>query len=165
MVLAVGFLLLVTLIISTALAAFSGYLEELVPGLYVFTQIANSSLSFLLVTALFAMIFKFLPDVKISWRDVWLGALVTALLFTIGKYCIGLYLVKAGVATPFGAAGSLVAFVVWIYYSSLILFFGVELTQATVTNLRQSIIPAPNADLVLNDESVRQSKPATGVTH
>ncbi len=153
MVLAVGFLLLVTLIINTALAGFGSFLEGLVPGLAVIMQIANSLVSFLLVTALFAMIFKFLPDVNIAWSDVWLGALVTALLFTVGKYFIGFYLGKAGVATPFGAAGSLVVFVVWIYYSSLILFFGVELTQVTVKHLRHRIVPTPNADLVANDDS------------
>lgn len=146
MVLAVGFLLLVTLIISTALAAFGEFLEGQVPGFGLMLQTANAILSFVLVTTLFAMIFKWLPDVKIAWRDVWLGALVTALLFTVGKYFIGIYLGKAGVATPFGAAGSLVAFVVWIYYSSLILFFGVELTQVTVTELRHPIIPTSNAE-------------------
>ncbi len=164
MVLAVGFLLLVTLIINTALAGFSGFLEGLVPGLAVIMQIANSLLSFLLVTALFAMIFKFLPDVKIAWRDVWLGAMVTALLFTVGKYFIGFYLGKAGVATPFGAAGSLVAFVVWIYYSALILFFGVELTQVTVMHLRHRIAPTPNAELVPNGESRRSNESECRVT-
>lgn len=127
--------------------------QNFIPGLAMIMQIANSILRFLLVTALFAMIFKFLPDVRIGWRDVWLGALVTALLFTIGKNCIGFYLGRAGIATPFGAAESLVAFVVWIYYSSLILFFGVELTQVTVTLLRNRIEPAANADLVLNSVS------------
>ena len=163
MVLAVGFLLLVTLIITTALAAFSGYLEGLVPGLSSIMQIANSLLSFFLVTALFAMIFKLLPDVKIIWRDVLFGSLVTALLFTIGKVFIGLYLGKAGVATPFGAAGSLVAFVVWIYYSSLILFFGVELTQATVTHLKHSVEPTSNADFVADTPPISLHPPKTRV--
>lgn len=135
MVLTVGFLLMVTLIIATALAAFGNFLEGHFPGFSMIMQVANSILSFSLVTALFAMIFKFLPDVQIGWRDVWLGALVTAFLFTIGKYCIAFYLGNTGVATPFGAAGSLVAFVLWIYYSSLILFFGVELTQVTVSRV------------------------------
>lgn len=154
MVLAVGFLLLVTLLITAGLAAFSGYLEGLVPGLATMMQIANSLLSLLLVTALFAMIFKFLPDVYISWRDVWLGAIITALLFTVGKVFIGFYLGKAGVATPFGAAGSLVAFVIWIYYSSLILLFGVELTRATVTQLHHRIAATPNADLQVNNAAL-----------
>lgn len=148
MVLAVGFLLLVTLIIATGLAAFGEFLEGQIPGLETILQTANAVLSFLLVTVLFAMIFKWLPDVDIAWRDVWLGALVTALLFTVGKYFIGIYLGRAGVATPFGAAGSLVAFVVWIYYSSLILFFGVELTHVTVTELRHRIEPTSNAERV-----------------
>lgn len=145
MVLVVGFLLLVSLVITTVLAVLGGYLNNLVPGLPVLMHVANFVLSFAVVAVLFAMIFKFLPDVRISWRDVWFGALVTAGLFTLGKYLIGLYLGRAGVATPFGAAGSVVAFVVWVYYSGLIVFFGAELTQATARHMGRQIEPAENA--------------------
>jgi membrane protein len=146
MVLAVGFLLLVSLVVTTALAAFGGYVEGLLPGYEVLMQVANFVVSFLFVTVLFALIFKFLPDAQISWRDVWFGALVTAVLFTVGKYAIGLYLGRASVATPFGAAGSLVVFVVWVYYSGLIVFYGAELTQVTAKHAGRQIVPKPNAE-------------------
>ncbi len=153
MVLVVGFVLLVTLVLSTTLAAFGAYLEGLVPGLPAFIHVANFVLSFLLVTTLFAMIFKFLPDVRIGWRDVVFGALVTSLLFTIGKHLIALYLGKAGVATPYGAAGSLVAFVVWIYYSGLILFYGAELTQVAMKRYGRTIEPTRNAEFIGNTKA------------
>lgn len=131
MVLAIGFLLLVSLVLSAALSALTSYAGAMFAESIVL-EILNFVLSFFVVTALFAMIFKILPDVRIDWRDVWIGSFVTAALFTIGKYLIGLYLGRAGVATPFGAAGSMVALVIWIYYSGLILFFGAELTQILV---------------------------------
>ena len=148
MVLAVGFILLVSLVITAALAAMGGYLNDLVPGLPTMMYIANFVVSFEVVTVLFGLIFKVLPDAKIAWKDVWFGALMTALLFTVGKYLIGLYLGKAGVATPFGAAGSVVAFVVWVYYSGLILFFGAELTQVKARHAGRGIIPTENAMVV-----------------
>lgn len=147
MVLAVGFLLLVTLVVSTALAALGGHLEGLVPGLAVLMGAANFAVSFLVVAALFALMFQFLPDVRIGWRFAWFGAAVTAALFTVGKGLIALYLGRAGVATPFGAAGSLAAFVIWVYYSGLILFFGAELTRSAVRHLGGKIEPTPNAQM------------------
>ena len=109
-------------------------------------QVANFVLGFLVVTVVFTLIFKFLPDAKIGWRDVWFGAMATATLFTIGKYAIGIYLGQAGVATPFGAAGSLVAFVVWLYYSGLILFFGAALTKVTARRAGRRAAPSENAE-------------------
>jgi membrane protein len=146
MVLVVGFLLLVSLVVTTALTALSDYLAGQLPGLPTLMHVANFVLSFVVVAVLFALIFKFLPDVRIAWRDVWLGAAVTAALFTVGKYLIGLYLGRAGVATPFGAAGSVVAFVVWVYYSGLILFFGAELTQVSAKHAGRQIVPTENAE-------------------
>ncbi len=146
MVLVVGFLLLVSLIVTAVLAALGGYVEGLLPGYQVLMQAANFLISFSIVTTLFALIFKFLPDAKVAWRDVWFGALVTAVLFTLGKYAIGLYLGRASVATPFGAAGSLVVFVVWVYYSGLIVFYGAELTQVTARHAGRRIEPAANAE-------------------
>ena len=145
MVLVVGFLLLVSLVISTALAAIGKYVGGLAPGAPALMQVANFVLSFALVAVLFALIFKYLPDAKVAWRDVWFGAVVTAALFTVGKYAIGMYLGRAGVGTPFGAAGSLVAFVVWVYYSGLIVFFGAELTQVTAERAGRKIEPTENA--------------------
>ena len=130
MVLCVGFLLLVTLVLSTALTGTSNYLSQNVPGMPLAIRAGELLISFAIITLLFALMFKYLPDIEVPWRDAWKGAAVTAVLFTIGKYLIGLYLGKAAVASPYGAAGSLVALVVWVYYSAMILFFGAELTQA-----------------------------------
>ena len=130
MVLGTGFLLLISLILSTGIAALGSEVGRARPGLEPISHIANSVVTFLVVTVLFALIFKFLPDAKIAWRDVWIGALLTAILFTIGKTLIGLYLGKSAIGSSYGAAGSLVVLLVWIYYSAQILFFGAELTQA-----------------------------------
>jgi len=129
MVLCVGFLLLVSLVLSTALTGMGNYLSQSVPGLPLAVRAGELLISFAIITLLFALMFKYLPDCDVPWRDAWVGAAVTAVLFTIGKYLIGLYLGTAAVATPYGAAGSLVALVVWVYYSAMILFFGGELTQ------------------------------------
>lgn len=146
MVLVIGFLLLISLVLSTALNAFGGFLDGLAPGVPTLMWIANFLLSFAIVTVLFALMFKYLPDARVAWTDVWFGATVTAVLFTIGKYLIGLYLGKAGVGTPYGAAGSLVAFVVWVYYSGLIVFFGAELTQVGAKRAGRAIQPTANAE-------------------
>lgn len=130
MVLSVGFLLMVSLLASAILAGVEKYLQGLLPGGAGVWQVANFGLSFLVITFLFGLIFKVLPDAEIKWKEVWLGALITALLFTIGKTLIGLYLGKSGVATTFGAAGSLVIVLSWVYYSSQILFVGAEFTKA-----------------------------------
>lgn len=153
MVLVIGFLLLVSLVVSTALAAFGGYLGALVPNLPAFMQAVNFVFDFLVVTALFALIFKFLPDAKIAWQDVWFGAVVTTAFFTVGKYLIGFYLGRGGVTTPFGAAGSLVAFLVWTYYSGLILFFGAELTKVAAEHAGRKIRPSANAEPAKKEES------------
>jgi membrane protein len=129
MVLGTGFLLLVSLLLSTAIAAIGTYLGSGFPGSEALVHTANAIATFIVVTLLFAMIFKLLPDKKIAWRDVWVGALLTAILFTIGKMLIGLYLGKAAVGSSYGAAGSLVVLLVWIYYSSQVLFFGAELAH------------------------------------
>ena len=129
MVLGIGFLLLVSLLLSAMIAGAGSYLSGLAPDLEPLWHAANGVVTFVVVTALFAMIFKFLPDTHVAWRDVWVGALLTAALFTVGKMLIGLYLGKTGLSSAYGTAGSLVVLVVWIYYSAQILFFGAELTQ------------------------------------
>lgn len=129
MVLAVGFLLLVSLVISAAIAAADGFFEWIgVPPAAV--QLTNAAVSFLIITALFALIFKFLPDTEVAWGDVWAGAVFTSALFAVGKSLIGLYLGKSGLASTYGAAGSVVVLVVWVYYAAQIFFFGAEMTQA-----------------------------------
>ena len=129
MVLGTGFLLLVSLILSAVISGIGSYIGDQWPAFEPISQLSNAVVSFLVVTLLFAMIFKLLPDTDIAWRDVWVGALLTAILFTIGKFIIGLYLGKAAVGSAYGAAGSLVVLLIWIYYSAQILFFGAELTQ------------------------------------
>lgn len=129
MVVGIGFLLLVSLVISAGLSALNSYVGGLVPGLGVLWTITNAVVSFGVITILFAMIFKVLPDVKMAWRDVWIGAGTTALLFTAGKFLLGMYLGKNSAVSAYGAAGSLVLLLLWVYYSAQILFFGAEVTQ------------------------------------
>jgi membrane protein len=130
MVLALGFLLLVSLLISAAIGVVETYFMNLLPVSTAITgEIANVVVSVTAVTILFALIFKFVPDVRIDWHDVWIGAFVTSVLFTIGRALLALYLTTAGVGSTYGAAGSLVALVVWVYYSAQIFFFGAVFTR------------------------------------
>jgi membrane protein len=129
MVLGVGFLLLASLIISAGLAAFGRFLSGRLPGGDDVWYVLNGLIAFAVITAVFALLFKYLPDRRIPWRHVWLGAASTAFLFTIGKFAIGFYLGRSAVATTYGAAGSVVVLLLWIYYSSLIFFFGAEFTE------------------------------------
>jgi membrane protein len=125
MVLGIGFLLLASLAVSAAIAALTGSLGV---GTAALAQVINQVLSFALITVLFALIYQVLPDRDIAWRDVWVGAAVTALLFVIGKFLIGLYLGKSSPASAFGAAGSLALVLLWVYYASQILLFGAQFT-------------------------------------
>lgn len=131
MVLGTGFLLLVSLLVSAALAAVAEFSLPLLPGGTSFPmQTLNQLVGFGVITGLFGVIFKYVPDTPVPWRDVWFGAAITAALFTVGKLAIGLYIGHSAMASAYGAAGSLVVLLVWVYYSSLILFFGAELTYA-----------------------------------
>jgi membrane protein len=145
MVLGIGFLLLVSLIISAALTAISAYAIGLLPSLKILFTVAGFVVSFAVITLLFAMIFRFLPDAEIAWREVWVGSVVTALLFEVGKFLIGLYLGKSSVASAYGAAGSLVVILLWVYYSSQILFFGAEFTQVYACRYGHEIEPSSHA--------------------
>jgi membrane protein len=129
MVLGTGFLLLVSLVMSAVLAAMGSYMEHLLPLPEPLLQGLNFLVSFGMITLLFAMMFKILPDAPVAWNDVWIGAAVTAFLFTIGKLLIGIYLGKANFASTYGAAGSLVVILVWVYYSTQILLLGAEFTK------------------------------------
>lgn len=130
MVFGVGFLLLVSLVISAALAAAGAWLQSIGPGLEAFGHLIDFALSITVASALFAMIFKYLPDAPIRWSDVRVGAVATALLFVVGKTAIGLYLGHASVGSTYGAAGSFVVLLVWVYYSTQILLLGAEFTRA-----------------------------------
>ena len=135
MVLGIGFLLLVSLLLSALLAAIVKYLGGIFPVLAVLLESLDFLLSVLSITVLFAMIFKLLPSIKIAWSDVWVGAALTSLLFTTGKFVIGFYIGKSVSASAYGAAGSLVVVVAWIYYSALLLYFGAEFTRVYARTL------------------------------
>jgi membrane protein len=145
MVLGVAFLLLVSLVLSALLSVIGHFFTASLPGGELFWQLLNFLISFAMVTALFALILKYVPDVEIQWSDVWVGAGVTALLFTIGKSLLGLYLGKASVGSSYGAAGSLVVLVVWVYYSAQILFLGAEFTQVQARQRGRAIKPSKRA--------------------
>lgn len=144
-ILVVGFLLLISLLLTTAIAFIAEWFGGIVPGIEMLIQAANAILSLAVITLLFAMIFKFLPDAKIAWRDVWIGALITAALFTVGKEVLGLYLGKSGVGSSYGAAGSLIVLLLWVYYSAQIVFFGAEFTKVYANRFGSHVIPAENA--------------------
>ena len=145
MVLGTGFLLLVSLVITAGVAAAGETLRGFSPALEAVAHVVVAIVSFVVVTVLFALIFKFLPDAEIRWRDVWVGALATGLLFVVGKFGIGLYLGHASIGSAYGAAGSFVVVLVWVYYSAQILLFGAELTQVFAKRRGGEIRPAPDA--------------------
>jgi membrane protein len=154
MVLGIGFLLLVSLALSAALSAFGGAIGGMMPQAFsgAVLQAMNLAMSFAMITALFAAMFKVLPDAKIHWREAWVGAVVTAALFTIGKFLIGLYLGKSGAANAFGVAGSLVLIILWVYYASMILLLGAEFTQVWAEAHGRPIEPEEGAVRVVEEE-------------
>ena len=145
MVVGIGFLLLVSLVLSAWLATVSRYVGTLLPAPAPVLESVNFVISFAVITFSFALIFKLLPDVKVAWRDVWLGAAATSLFFTIGKLLIGLYLGRSAVASAYGAAGSLVVIVVWVYHSAQILLFGAEFTKVWTRRRGSGFVPEKTA--------------------
>ena len=141
-VFALAFLLLVSLVISAALASAAALFHG--PEQALLSRVLELAVSLLVLTFVFALLYKYVPDAAIGWRDVWLGGLITAVLFTLGKTAIGVYLGQASVGSAYGAAGSLVVLLVWVYYSALILFFGAEFTQAWATR-HGGVAPQPHA--------------------
>ena len=158
LILSFGFILLVSLLLSALLAGMGGMMSRLIPGWVVFGYLLNYAVALGLMTALIATIYKILPDVRIAWRDVWVGALATSILFQIGKFAIGLYVGKASVGSPFGAAGSLAVLLVWVYYSSQIILLGAEFTR--VSAMKRGARIEPTAHAVLVDTSVEGFKAA-----
>jgi membrane protein len=130
MVLSIGFLLLVSLVVSTTLAALGKFFGGLLPIPSPVLTVFNFLISYIGVAVLFGLIFRFVPETKVRWQNIWLGALVTAIFFTIGKTLIGLYLGKSSLGSTYGAAGSVIVIIVWVYYSAQIFFFGAEFTHA-----------------------------------
>ena len=155
-VLAIGFLLLTSLLLTTVLAAFNGYFEQAI-GMPKFAGLLfGFILSFGVVTVLFAFIFKVLPDAQIEWRDVWIGAAFTAFLFELGKFGLSIYLGRESTASGFGAAGSVVLLLLWVYYASCILLFGAEFTQVYARSKGLRIEPEVGAERVADEAQTRE---------
>ncbi|HSH81728.1 MAG TPA: YihY/virulence factor BrkB family protein, partial [Herpetosiphonaceae bacterium] len=160
MILGVGFLLMISLVVSAGLSAFGEILGSFLPGPELLLQAINLIVSLGVITVLFALIFKVLPDADIAWGDVWIGAFVTALLFTVGKFALGLYLGKSDVASAYGAAGSLIIILLWIYYSSQILFLGAEFTQVYANTYGSRVVPDEDAVPVTEEARAQQGMPS-----
>jgi len=135
MVVTIGFLMMVSLVASAAITAVGAHVVDGLPGSTLALRAIEFVASFALITGLFAMIYKILPSEPLAWSDVWVGAAMTSLLFWIGKYLIGLYLGKSAIASPFGAAGTLIVVIVWVYYSAQVFFLGAEFTRAYALRL------------------------------
>jgi membrane protein len=159
MVLGVGFLLLVSLVISTALSALGNAFGGPPESQTIVWKAINFVISFGVTTLLFALIYKVIPDVKIAWSDVWIGAVATAVLFTLGKFLIARYLATESTASTYGAAGALVLLLIWVYYSAQILFLGAEFTQVYAKAYGSKIQPAENAIPVTEEARAQQGIP------
>lgn len=153
MILSIGFLLLVSLVISAVLAAVNQWLNGLLHIPVGLWQLIDFGISFSVVTVLFALIYKFLPDVKLAWNDVWVGAAITSVLFTIGKSLIGIYLGSSGIGSTYGAAGSFVILLLWINYSAQILFLGAEFTQVWTNRYGSRKLARRKAKLESSDQT------------
>lgn len=156
-VVSIGFLLLVSLLVSAALSALGARLQQSGFGGPTVLQAINMAVSLAVMTLLFGLIYRLLPDVRLAWRDVWTGALVTSLLFSIGKFLIGLYLGQSSVASSYGAAGSIVVLLVWVYYSAQIILLGAEFTRVYAEH-REGKTPPPNR-LARRDPDAHPSAP------
>ncbi len=158
MVASLGFILLVSLAIQALLSIFNNLLEKILTEATVYlVQTVTFVILIGLVTLVFALVFKLLPDAKVKWKDVWVGALVTSVLFSLGEYLISIYLKNSNIATTYGAAGSFVLVLIWIYYSSIILLVGAEFTKAYTQKMGRRIGPKKNAVRIVKQEIDRQT--------
>lgn len=149
LILSLGFLMLISLLLTTGLEALNEMIKANLPDFMPFVlKAVNFILSFVVITVLFALIFKILPDAKIRFRDVWIGAMVTSLLFVLGKFGLGIYFAKANPASAYGAAGSVVLIMLWVSYSCMILFFGAEFTKQYATFHGHEIQPTADSEIV-----------------
>ncbi len=162
MVLAIGFILLVSLVLSTVLSAFSGFIGGLVTEAEVVLWIVNFVISFGVFTALFAFIFKTIPDIEIAWRDVLIGAMATALLFKIGEYVLSFYFDRSDPTSAFGAAGSIILLLLWVYYSAQIIFLGAEFTEVYARVLGSGVKPQEGAIAITREARAQQGIPTEG---
>ena len=163
MILVIGFLLLISLVLSSVLASLNEFIGGALPLPPFVLQALNFLISFGVITLLFAFIFKVLPDAEMDWGDVWFGAAVTSLLFSIGKFLIGLYLGQSDVSSSFGAAGSLVILLIWIYYSAQIVFLGAEFTQVYANMYGSRVRPADHAVALTEEARARQGLTRRGI--
>ena len=155
LILGVSFLMLVSLLVSAMLAAITGYFSYLLPGATFLWHVLDVVVSFSIVVGIFAAIYKIVPDVHIDWQDVWTGAIVTAVLFTAGKAAISLYIGRTGVGSAYGAAGSVMILLAWVYYSSQILFLGAEFTKLYAEQRRFAVRPLKGAEAVTEEAQQR----------
>ena len=160
MVLGTGFLLLVSLVLNAAVAAIALFLRNILPGGDFLGQLLSVALTFVVIAVVFALLFKYLPDVEIAWSDVWVGAAISALLFGLGQFALGLYLQYGNVGSAFGAAGSLVVVLVWIYYSAQIFLLGAEFTQVYTNKYGSRVRPAENAEFITEEMRAQQGIPS-----
>jgi membrane protein len=157
LILGVAFLLMVSLVVSAALAALGNWSSGIMPGWEILLQLINTAVSLGILTVLFALIYRFMPSTKVHWRDVWVGAFVTAILFEIGKLGIGLYLGKSGMSESFQAAGALVVLLAWVYYAAQIFLLGAEFTKAYADADRRTTDPR-----VVHQENPTRNAPVHG---
>ena len=155
-VLAMVFVLLATLVASTAINALGAWASQYMPGPVPLVQALDLVVSFAIITVLFAAIFKWLPDVNIKWRDVWMGAVITALLFDLGKFALGWYLGRSSVSSVYGAAGSMIIILLWVYYASIIFLFGAEFTQVYARYCGAQIAPSKIAQFISAAQRARR---------
>jgi membrane protein len=154
------FLLLVSMTLESLLKAFSHYVQSMLPGGIVIAVGVYLLFDFAILILVLAVIFKILPDAKIRWRDVWVGAVITALLFALGKWALGLYLGSGSAASAYGAASSLITLLLWVYYSSQILLFGAEFTQVYADHFGARVVPDKYAVAVKRTEVEEPKKTA-----
>jgi membrane protein len=156
-IMAIGFMLLISLVVTTALSALSDWISARLPDFFLYAfYIINILFAFGTISFLFALIFKVLPDAKIPWKSVWVGAFVTAFLFEIGRFSLGLYFGKSDPASGYGAAGSVILIMLWVYYSCLILFFGAAFTKVFSSKYGLDIHVSENAVKVEQEEHVKE---------
>jgi membrane protein len=156
MVLAIAFLLMATLVGSAVISALGKFMGQYLPMPEGVLYALDLLFSVGIITVLFAAIFKWLPDVEIGWRDVWMGAFVTAALFAVGKFALGLYLGRSSVASVYGAAGSLIVILLWVYYSAIIFLFGAEFTQVYARRWGKEIRPSKHAMVMTAEMRAKQ---------
>jgi membrane protein len=156
-IMAIGFLLLISLALTAGLTALSDWVAARMPEIFLYIfYVINFIVTLGIITLLFALLFRFLPDVRIEWRTVWVGAAITALLFVIGKFALALYFGKAEPGSTYGAAGSVILILLWVSYSCLILFFGAEFTQVYAKRYGHSIEPNKNAIRIDDDDNLQE---------